>query len=245
MTTTTFVEPTEKQIQFLLKLASQRTQFRDTVSEDKIRQGIAEKHEQCSRRVISTLIDGLMKIKPDVVEDKPATPKLPDVPAGYYALVNNDDHKTYFFKVDRPTEGRWAGYTFVKRVSGDNELRVDRTEAPNILNAIARNPLEAATRYGHETKSCGICHRRLTDETSRTLGIGPVCLKKHFGDGAEDIAWKLAYARREAEQERAAYQAEMEYENNYRQCEHGMDADLCAGPQHYDYDEDERRAYGL
>lgn len=29
-----------------------------------------------------------------------------------------------------------------------------------------------------------------------------------------------------------------------RQCEHGLSTDLCAGPQHYDYDEDEQRAYG-
>jgi hypothetical protein len=31
----------------------------------------------------------------------------------------------------------------------------------------------------------------------------------------------------------------------YPTCEHGLSADLCEGPQHYGYDEDERRAYGF
>lgn len=216
MTTTTFVEPTEKQIQFLIKLCAQRSTI-SNVDEEALRKGIAEQHPQCTRRVISSMIDALMKIKPDVVTEdtKPETPRYPDVTAGYYALVNSNDHKTYFFKVDRPTEGRWAGYTFVKQLSGGNELRVDRAEAPFILRAIARNPLEAATRYGAETKICGMCHTRLTDEKSRTLGIGPVCIKKHFGKEAEDAAWKLAYARQEAAQERAAYLAEMEAEPGF------------------------------
>lgn len=31
----------------------------------------------------------------------------------------------------------------------------------------------------------------------------------------------------------------------YPTCPHGLSADLCEGPQHYGYDDDERRAYGL
>lgn len=30
----------------------------------------------------------------------------------------------------------------------------------------------------------------------------------------------------------------------YPTCPHGLSLDLCEGPQHYGYDEDERRAYG-
>lgn len=204
MTTATATKATDKQIAFLTKLSIERN---TATAED-----IAKLAEQgLDKHTASLMIDSLMKTRP-THNTKPATPKLPDVPAGHYALVNSNDHKTYFFKVDRPTEGRWAGYTFVKRLSGDNELRVDREESRHILAAISRDPLEAATRYGHETNSCGICHRRLTDETSRTLGIGPVCLKK-FGDNAEDIAWDLAVARREAEQERAAYEEDLRNSN--------------------------------
>jgi hypothetical protein len=31
----------------------------------------------------------------------------------------------------------------------------------------------------------------------------------------------------------------------YPECEHGLDLNLCYGPQHYPYDEDEMAAYGL
>jgi hypothetical protein len=35
------------------------------------------------------------------------------------------------------------------------------------------------------------------------------------------------------------------YDLLYPTCEHGLSAWLCEGPQHYPYDNDERRAYGL
>jgi len=217
MTTTDYTPATDKQINTLFNLAVQMGWHKPEDKADfikKIWAGIAEQDQQTSRRVVSDLISATIELvkKQRTGTDtarivRPAA--TPDVPAGHYALVNSNDGKTYFFKVDRPTEGRWAGYTFVKRISGDNELRVDRAESRQILAGIARNPLEAAVRYGHEKGVCSVCHRGLTDETSRTLGIGPVCLKKYFGDGAEDAAWKIAFARREAEQERAAYMAEM------------------------------------
>jgi hypothetical protein len=47
-----------------------------------------------------------------------------------------------------------------------------------ILNLIAANPKEAMLRYGKELGHCGHCGRTLTDETSRSLGIGPVCRGK-------------------------------------------------------------------
>lgn len=105
---------------------------------------------------------------------------LPDVPAGRYA-VTGEDGTTDFYKVDRPTKGRWAGYTFVKLGLGGphGEPRWERTSRANtrtILQKIAAaGPEEASKRYGHELGHCGICGRTLTNPESIALGIGPVC----------------------------------------------------------------------
>ena len=104
--------------------------------------------------------------------------KAAEVPAGYYAVEsatgNND---LDFFRVDRPDEGKWAGYTFVKRVIGGHpEYRVKGAEARAVLARIAAAGVEdAATKYGTEIGRCYRCNKTLTDELSRKLGIGPKC----------------------------------------------------------------------
>jgi hypothetical protein len=100
----------------------------------------------------------------------------PDVPAGRYAVEHEGTLK--FYKVDRPTEGRWAGYTFVKVQASDDWHRVSRETAAYVLATVAVDPREASARYGQEIGSCGVCGRTLTDEDSRAAGIGPVCAEK-------------------------------------------------------------------
>lgn len=103
---------------------------------------------------------------------------IPEVAAGHYAiksLTGNNDLD--FFRVDRPTEGKWAGYTFVKRVIGGKaDVRVPFKLALRVL-ALIQADTEAMGRYGQEIGRCGKCNRHLTDETSRSLGIGPECRK--------------------------------------------------------------------
>lgn len=104
--------------------------------------------------------------------------QLPEVPEGRYALrdVEGAVSNPAFYKVDRPTEGRWAGYTFVKELSGDNHLPIrDRASKSAILTAIAEDVMGAAKLFGTETCHCARCGRRLTDDTSRSIGIGPDC----------------------------------------------------------------------
>lgn len=102
---------------------------------------------------------------------------LPDVPAGRYAVVI--DSVTKFFKVDRPTEGKWAGYTFLKIQASDELYPVrDRDTKRQVLELIAQDPKEAMLRYGREIGACGHCGRTLTDEQSRAYGIGPICRGK-------------------------------------------------------------------
>lgn len=99
-----------------------------------------------------------------------------DVLAGHYAIDWDGDIS--FWVVDRPTEGRWAGYTFTKRLVGPDEVRVSRSIAATALELIAKDPKAAAVRYGIEIGRCGICHRRLTVKASREAGIGPICASR-------------------------------------------------------------------
>jgi hypothetical protein len=82
-----------------------------------------------------------------------------------------------FFSVDRPTEGRWNGYTFVRRVIGGHaDTPVRGAEAKAALEAILSAGVEESGRlYGTEIGRCYVCNRHLTDELSRELGIGPTC----------------------------------------------------------------------
>jgi hypothetical protein len=104
----------------------------------------------------------------------------PDVPAGHYAvesLTGNNDLD--FFSVDKG-KGRWVGRTFVERVIGGRpSVAVRGVQAHRALEAIAAaGPDKAMARYGQEIGQCGKCNRHLTDELSRSLGIGPVCRDK-------------------------------------------------------------------
>lgn len=99
-----------------------------------------------------------------------------NVPAGRYALDSDDGVK--FYIVDRPTEGRWAGRTFVSALASDEKYPIRNAESrAAILAAIAEDPHGAMIRFGHEIGCCGRCGRTLTDETSREMGIGPECAK--------------------------------------------------------------------
>jgi len=102
---------------------------------------------------------------------------LPDVPEGRYAVEHKGVLK--FFKVDRPTEGRWAGRTFVKVQASDDWFSIRPTVAKNeILALIGNDVQQASLRYGRELGHCGVCGRTLTDENSRARGIGPICADK-------------------------------------------------------------------
>jgi hypothetical protein len=109
----------------------------------------------------------------------------PEVPAGYYALEVPGGEETdgepvlRFYRVDRPTEGKWAGYTFVKVQASDEFYPVRGHGRTAILTLIAADIEEAGARYGREIGKCWRCHRTLTSDW-RNRGIGPECSKKDF-----------------------------------------------------------------
>lgn len=99
------------------------------------------------------------------------------VPEGRYAVDMGG--KLRFYHVDKPTEGRWAGYVFVKVQASDDLHPVKRPDSLiSIFRAILIDTTEAMARYGREIGRCGRCGRTLTDEVSRSRGIGPDCWTK-------------------------------------------------------------------
>jgi hypothetical protein len=133
--------------------------------------------DQMDKQAASQMITWLLNNKPA----KPRTTPAPTaIPAGRYAL--EFDEGVRFFLVDKPTQGKWAGYTFVNEQSGDNRIPVkDRDYRTMIIHRIEEDPKGAAIRYGRELGVCSICGHTLTDPDSIENGIGPVCATK-FGE---------------------------------------------------------------
>lgn len=160
-------EPTEKQVGFLRKLRSER--------------GIDDDTMPATKQAASSEIDRLLKMpKPVAPAPERRNVKLPDIPAGHYALDGKGKNETVFYRVDRPESGKWEGYTFVKSVVGGRpDQRVPFAQVASILERIEVEGVnQSALRYGQEIGRCCKCNRTLTDDESRTLGIGPECAKK-------------------------------------------------------------------
>jgi len=110
---------------------------------------------------------------------KQVSDRYSDIPAGHYATASPTGHNDLdFWRVDRPTEGQWAGYTFIKRVIGgrpDVPVKVVSAKKAALDAIRAAGPASASQLYGQQLGRCYRCNRHLTDETSRALGIGPDC----------------------------------------------------------------------
>jgi hypothetical protein len=117
-----------------------------------------------------------------------------EVPGAKYALPNPDG-TVRCFQVDRPTKGKWAGWTFVKSLIGApgdwRRARLARHQQEDVLaeirsdeyfdaeaSVLLRGPRAAAVRYAREHKRCSSCDAKLSDPQSQALGMGPVCAKR-------------------------------------------------------------------
>ena len=167
-------QATDKAIDYLVSLSAAKTPW---VAQP----AIIAWAKSVDRRVVSDKIDEL-KAMPNARQDTPTASggslERHNVPAGRYAVTGNEG-QTVFVKVDRPTEGQWAGRIFVKIQAGDDMIRTSRPQADALLGKIAADGNQAAMlRYGREIGACGHCGRTLTNEESREAGIGPVCRGK-------------------------------------------------------------------
>jgi hypothetical protein len=127
-------------------------------------------------REASALIDTLLATPRPAATPTVAQIPTTTVPQGFYAVDGAGHQPIDFYRVSRPTEGRWAGRVFVDTVIGGRRNSPVRVGARQVLARIeAAGPLAAAQRYGLEIGRCGRCNRRLTDEVSRQIGLGPDC----------------------------------------------------------------------
>jgi hypothetical protein len=110
---------------------------------------------------------------------------LSNLPAGHYGVPGNDSRLKV--QIDRPTEGDWTDWIFVKdgAVYGQGRKyghqkpgQTYRGEIEAELRVILADPYEAMAEYGRLTETCGLCGRPLEHEDSVARGIGPVCARK-------------------------------------------------------------------
>lgn len=128
----------------------------------------------------------IVMLKSMARKDKDA--RASDVPAGRYALLrefgtnNNPDSAWSFYEVNKPTEGKWKGYTFISLLIGSpgdyRRIKLNAMTRNVVLADIARNPRQASIDYGKQSGVCGVCHSPLTNKESLKRGIGPVCAAK-------------------------------------------------------------------
>lgn len=163
---------TDKQINFILSLANDRSieeshpVFVGCIKD--IKMGYAD---SINRKYASRMIEMLLELPKTVRIDKDS-----DVPAGRYAIEFGE--KMRFFHVNRPDSGRWKDYVFVIEQAGSELFSIRSTTRRNEILRLIANDSDSLARYGQELGSCGMCGCKLTDETSRSIGIGPVCRSK-------------------------------------------------------------------
>lgn len=118
--------------------------------------------------------------------DAPDAIDLRALPSGLYAVPGDDTRLKV--QIDNLTEGKWAGWVFVKdgaeyghgkRYGSQKPAQVYVGDVKDALRVIAANPAEASAAYGRLVGRCGLCGRKLEDETSVARGIGPVCAAKY------------------------------------------------------------------
>lgn len=112
---------------------------------------------------------------------------LEAIPAGRYLVGET------FVRVDRPAEGQWAGFVFVKvskDADGDGHraallnpnartAKVDEAHR-SVVEALVEDAWSHAIAYARSQHACGICNRKIETKESIERGIGPVCAAK-FG----------------------------------------------------------------
>lgn len=105
---------------------------------------------------------------------------IPDVPDGRYA-VKDQEGQLKFYRVWKPMQGKWAGWTFLAVYSSDDEYPIKNPNTKRfILEQIAVDPALSARMYGRHYKRCSDCNKGLTNRVSRLLDIGPVCGGHHY-----------------------------------------------------------------
>lgn len=174
--------PTVSQTDFLRKLLAEREGIS---AAEAVRERINEQREtgEWSRRIVSAAITQLLEIPVPRPTAKPKAAPMPDVPAGMYAFHTDEGHIA-FCKIDRPEDGKWAGYVFCKLLLGaPKSWRTERLAMPTqraIMAKIAAYGIaESLKLFGDTHKVCGMCDSPLSNERSLKAGYGETCAGNH------------------------------------------------------------------
>ena len=179
------VPPTDKQLAFFRSLCEERGLDADALAEG------------LDRRALSAKIDEV-KATPRPGREKQDAARVElarfDIPAGRYA-IDRDGHWD-FFQVDRPTEGKWAGYVFLSQLFGapgdwNRQPIKDLARKAEVFAAVDRDVMAAAVAFGRESGECSQCGSPLSNEGSIAAGIGPVCAK-NLGVKQRELAAQYA-----------------------------------------------------
>lgn len=169
--------PSDAQVKFALDLLSQKV-WPDKITEDDLR--------GMERRQVSSLINGLKAQPGKNGAESPNSAKdaWPEIIESRYALcVDKEQDVWRFYEVNKPTRGKWVGYTFVVQLIGSpgdyRKQRLGQKVAVNILKDIMKVGVEqAVSDFGLKSETCGICHSPLSNDESIKRGIGPHCAAK-------------------------------------------------------------------
>jgi hypothetical protein len=110
---------------------------------------------------------------------RPTSGTAVTIPAGRYAITD-DEVKCYSINYGGE-HGRWAGFTFLARISSDEEFPIrNAAEKARILDAIRADVDGARVLAAHTLRRCSRCHRQLSDTKNPYFaqGLGPDCGSK-------------------------------------------------------------------
>ena len=143
-----------------------------------------------ARQAAERVLDNLSRCKDRAVpEAAPAAVDFGLIPVGYYATPSRTGNNDVdFWKVERPEDGKYAGFTFAKRVLGGGSggqtrtTRIHMSEQRSALAAITGFGIEESrVLYGDKMKRCTKCNRELTDELSCQRRMGNDCWNNRQG----------------------------------------------------------------
>lgn len=115
---------------------------------------------------------------------------------GRYAVRTDDDNKQHVFvRVSRPKTGSYKGMLMVQTQHSEGYIRrlvmsltnhktmyqytrpIQGQSLADVISAIIIDPQKAAFDYAMAQGECCRCGRKLTDDRSAYLGVGPECEK--------------------------------------------------------------------
>jgi hypothetical protein len=178
----------DKQIEFVHRLlADKDTSKVDALFDEFVLEtmmNVIDK-KSVSKREVSDLISALKQcpLKQSPEGSGQSQGRYAAVPDGKYATIGvTGPGRVEFWSVEKPTEGKWAGRTFINSLTGApgdwRRNRPSRAVMDTVADILLADPQKAATLFGHKTKTCGKCGSPLSKVQSRAAGYGQTCATK-------------------------------------------------------------------